>query len=261
MSESNNNNECYLSEIYSAIQGEGPLVGVRQIFVRFSACDLRCVWCDTPDSLIREEFAQVETNTSNRTFKKVKNPVLDLDLLLYIKGLSPELHHSISFTGGEPLLQDKFLSLFLPKLKDEIKIPLYLETGGHRPSELKSVVNYLDFISMDFKLPSSSKTKDLWENHKQFLDISLNAKTLSNVWVKIVITKDTSVEELKYSINLIKSVNRTSRIIEAFLQPVSEVDGSKPPSERDLLNIQSELLKIYPYVRVVPQVHRLIGQK
>lgn len=257
----NKDNECYLSEIYSAIQGEGPLVGVRQIFLRFSVCDLKCVWCDTPDSLVREEFCQVETALGSRKFKKVKNSVSISELLSYIKGLTPDLHHSISLTGGEPLLQHKFLSAFLPLLREQIKANIYLETGGHRPDELRSVIKYIDYVSMDFKLPTSSKTGDLWEKHRQFLDIALSSESVLNIWVKIVTTNKTSKEELNYSVELIKSVNKNNKIIEVFLQPVSEINGSKPPSEKDLLNIQTELLKIYPYIRVVPQVHKLIGQK
>lgn len=257
----NENNNCYLSEIYSAIQGESALVGVRQILVRFSACDLRCVWCDTPGSLIKEKICSIEKALGTRLFNKIKNPVDASVLLLYIKNLNPDLHHSISLTGGEPLVQSKFLSGFLPMLKKEIKIPIYLETGGHKPEELKSIVEYLDYISMDFKLPSSAKAGDLWEKHKQFLEIALCAKKLISVWIKIVVTKETLSEELKYSINLVKSVNKTNKIVEVFLQPVSQMNGSKPPSEKDLLNIHSELLKKYPHVRVVPQVHRLIGQR
>lgn len=257
----NENNNCYLSEIYSAIQGEGALVGVRQILVRFSVCDLRCVWCDTPNSLIKEETCSVENTIGTRLFNKIKNPINAYDLLSYIDKLNPDLHHSISLTGGEPLVQSNFLSGFLPMLKKEIKIPIYLETGGHKPEELKSIVEYLDYISMDFKLPSSARMGDLWEKHKQFLEIALCAKKLISVWIKIVVTKDTLIKELKHSIDLVESVNKTNKIVEVFLQPVSQMNGSKPPGEKDLLNIHSELLKKYPHVRVIPQVHKIIGQR
>ena len=253
-------NSCYLSEIYSAIQGEGPFVGIRQIFVRLSACDLRCIWCDTPDSLVRTEFCSIENGAGTRKFHKVKNPVNTGDLLSHIKLLSPELHHSISLTGGEPLLQFDFLNNFLPILKKEASLPVYLETGGHRPEELSKVINLLDFISMDFKLPSSAKTGILWDKHKEFLKVSSKAKNLQNIWVKIVLTKDTRLDELIYSINIIKSIYPKNNL-EIFLQPVTKINNINPPDELELLNIQRELLKIYPKIRVTPQVHRLIGQR
>ena len=251
--------DAYLSEIYSAIQGEGPLVGIRQIFVRFSICDLRCVWCDTPGSLVKNEFCKIEEKSGSRTFHKIKNPININDLFSHIKLLSPELHHSISLTGGEPLLHSDFLSTFLPYLKKEISLPIYLESGGHRAEELSKIINVLDYISMDFKLPSSAHTGILWNKHKEFLEVSSKAKNLENLWVKIVITKETLLDELIYSINLIKSVYKKNNI-EIFLVPVSEINKIKPPSELDLLNIQKNLLSIYRKIRVVPQVHKLIGQ-
>ncbi|HPX77174.1 MAG TPA: 7-carboxy-7-deazaguanine synthase QueE, partial [Methanobacterium sp.] len=39
-----------ISEIFSSIQGEGKLVGRRQVFIRFSGCNLTCNYCDTPQS-------------------------------------------------------------------------------------------------------------------------------------------------------------------------------------------------------------------
>lgn len=246
----------YLSEIYSAIQGEGPLVGIRQIFVRFSACDLRCLWCDTPDSLVRTEYCEIEKNAGARDFNKVKNPIELYDLISFISNLSPKLHHSISFTGGEPLLQSESLLSLIPLIKERFLLPIYLESGGHRPDKLKKIVHLLDYISMDFKLPTSSETSPMWDKHKEFLNISLEAK--KNVWVKIIVTNDTSFDELLYSLHLIKSVNKK---VEMFLQPVTKINGSRPPSEKNLLNIHSRLLEHYPYVRVLPQVHKLIGQR
>lgn len=37
-------------EVFSSIQGEGKLIGRRQIFIRFAGCNLDCVYCDTPES-------------------------------------------------------------------------------------------------------------------------------------------------------------------------------------------------------------------
>ncbi len=257
MIESNN---AYLSEIYSAIQGEGPLVGIRQIFVRFSICDLRCVWCDTPESLVKNEFCTIEKMAGTRIFHKVKNPININDLLLHLKLLSPELHHSISLTGGEPLLHSDFLNTFLPYLKKEVSLPVYLESGGHRAEELSKIIDFLDYISMDFKLPSSAHTGILWNKHKEFLEVSSKAKNLQSIWIKIVITNETLLDELIHSINLIKSVYKKNNI-EIFLQPVTKINNIIPPNELELLNIQKELLNIYPKIRVTPQVHRLIGQR
>ena len=266
------NDKCYLSEIYSAIQGEGPLVGVRQIFLRFSVCDLRCVWCDTPGSLVKASICEIEESVGSRSFIKKKNPITSSELISFIRNLNPSLHHSLSLTGGEPLLHHNFLQDFLPHLIGKFSLPIYLESGGHRVDELKNIIKYLDYISMDFKLPSSAKTNELWDKHKKFLAVSVDAmrkkntksaKILKGIWVKLVITADTLFEELEYSINLIKSLckNKDKNYVEVILQPVSQFNGSKPPAELRLLRIHAKLLTIYPYIRVLPQVHRLIGQK
>ncbi|MDX9694125.1 MAG: 7-carboxy-7-deazaguanine synthase QueE, partial [Methanothermobacter sp.] len=39
-----------IMEVFSSIQGEGLLVGCRQIFIRFAGCNLNCKYCDTPES-------------------------------------------------------------------------------------------------------------------------------------------------------------------------------------------------------------------
>src|SRR3990172_4523446 len=37
-----------VNEIFYSIQGESTRAGRRCVFVRLTACDLRCSWCDTP---------------------------------------------------------------------------------------------------------------------------------------------------------------------------------------------------------------------
>ena len=251
--------DCFLNEVFSAVQGEGPLVGVRQLFIRFSMCDLRCIWCDTRESLIRQDYCNVETKAGSRDFIQIKNPVTMNDLLFYLKNLDLLNHHSISITGGEPLLQYKFLENFLLQFKNQFKLPVYLETAGHKPHELKSVIKYVDYISMDIKLPSSSRNKELWDAHKKFLATSVSSN--KEVWVKIVVTRDTSILDLFISVNLVKAICKNKKAVEIFLQPVTKIRDILPPTEKELLNMQSKLLEIYPYVRVVPQMHVLGGIK
>ena len=43
----------YVSEIFCSIQGEGPLVGQRQVFFRTGGCSATCRWCDTVYSKVR----------------------------------------------------------------------------------------------------------------------------------------------------------------------------------------------------------------
>ncbi len=252
-----------LSEIYSSIQGEGLLVGVRQIFVRLCGCDLRCVWCDTPDSLTKTEYCEYEDKVSSRQIKKIKNPIKLNDFITIFTALKPAFHHSVSFTGGEPLLQSRALLEIITQIKNKFSIPVYLETGGHRPENLLEIIHLLDYVSMDFKLPSSSKTNPLWDDHEKFLSICIESDKLKNVWVKVVITDETNLDEIIKAINIVQSLNSkySKKPIEIIIQPVTEENGVKSLTQEALLNISLILLEHYQYIRVLPQVHKLVGQK
>ena len=90
-------NEAKIAEIFDSIQGEGPYIGYRQLFIRFCGCNLLCDYCDT-------EFD--------------KGKIYGIDSLLEeIKSFDISSMHSVSLTGGEPLLHYQFLTEFLPELK------------------------------------------------------------------------------------------------------------------------------------------------
>lgn len=103
-----------ISEIFSSIQGEGKYVGCRQLFIRFVGCNLSCRYCDTEDMLAADK-CDLEND------KVLDNPVTLTDVLPYIKKRLQEKHHSISLTGGEPLLYTDFIN----ELADEVKQPLF----------------------------------------------------------------------------------------------------------------------------------------
>ena len=178
----------------------------------------------------------------------------------YLQDLNLLNHHSISLTGGEPLIHHEFIKIFIRELRKVSNISIYLETGGHKPDELSEIVDLLDYVSMDIKLPSSAKAGNLWDKHNDFLSILLSKK--NQTWVKIVITANTEFDDLLKAINLVQFLTKKhNKNIEVFLQPVSEMNNIKLPSETDLLKTHSKLLAVYPHIRVIPQVHKLIGQR
>jgi len=81
-----------INEVYASIQGEGLLVGLPVIFVRFQGCNLRCPWCDQPSAL---PFSN-------------ENPTLLKDLLISLSHY-PTKH--VVLTGGEPLAQEGIVFL------------------------------------------------------------------------------------------------------------------------------------------------------
>ena len=80
-------------EIFRSIQGEGKYAGVPQVFVRFFECNMHCVWCDTPASI----------GDGKREYKEL---ALE-DVLKQVNALYDHAH-SVSITGGEPLLAERF---------------------------------------------------------------------------------------------------------------------------------------------------------
>ncbi|MCY7367732.1 MAG: 7-carboxy-7-deazaguanine synthase QueE [Chamaesiphon sp.] len=250
-----------LIEIFSAIQGEGINVGTRQIFVRFGGCDLRCHYCDSEHTWQKQTTCSIEQTPGARDFTTHHNPIESSQLLTWIKQQNqPQLHDSISITGGEPLLHAPFLAQFLPQVKELTQIPIYLETGGHRPKQLVQVLPYLDLVGMDIKLPSVSGETH-WEEHREFLQLCKNAGV--DVFVKIIISQTTNPAELRQAAQLVADVS--DRII-VFLQPMTALAqphtnaALTAPTPEQVLTWQAVMKEYLPQIRVIPQTHKMIGQ-
>ena len=128
-----------VNEIFYSIQGESTRVGRPCVFVRLTACDLRCSWCDTPYAF--HEGAK-------RSLDEVIAEVERYDCPL------------VEITGGEPLLQDDVYPLMEGLLARGRTV--LLETGGHRSTARvpDGVVTILDV-----KCPASGEAdRNDWGN-------------------------------------------------------------------------------------------------
>ena len=128
-----NNKTVRIKEIFESIQGEGPYIGCKQIFVRFCNCNLKCNYCDTefaPDEYF-EEFTPQE-------------------LAAYLKKFDLKTIHSVSLTGGEPLLAVDFLKKFLPLAagmkKEQITIIEDTENAEKAADIIKSIIERGDAV-------------------------------------------------------------------------------------------------------------------
>ena len=65
----------YLVEIFSSVQGEGIHAGMSTLFIRFGECDLRCRWCDTPQSWKKTAECRIETERGAGVFRTLANPL------------------------------------------------------------------------------------------------------------------------------------------------------------------------------------------
>ncbi|PIQ23319.1 radical SAM protein [bacterium (Candidatus Blackallbacteria) CG17_big_fil_post_rev_8_21_14_2_50_48_46] len=246
--------EAYLVEVFSAIQGEGPIVGTRQIFIRFLGCHIQCAYCDTPATHTKQRQCRVERTPGLRDFESIANPVPISDLLQIVESLErfPGLHDSISLTGGEPLQHLRSLKALIPVLKP--RFPLYLETDGILWQALEACIQDLEMIGMDMKLPSATGLQAFWEDHARFLTIAAR----QNVFVKLVFSRNSTLEELDQALEIISG---TDRQIPLILQPVTPYGIVRhPPTPEQVLIWQERAKQALKQVRVIPQTHKMIGQ-
>lgn len=220
-------------ETFHSIQGEGKYAGVSQVFLRFFECNMHCVWCDTPHSI---------GDTTRRYKEYSSEELLDETKRLWNNS------HSVSVTGGEPLIQVDFLREFLPRLKDE-NMPVYLETNGVYPEALVQLIDDVDIIAMDIKLPSSTQCQPFWDEHQSFIEVG-QAKDL---FIKTVVTLDTSIKEVRRAAELTANVNAS---IPFYIQP--NFFEMKEGVMDVCLTMQEEVQKYLKDVRVLGQTHKFM---
>ncbi len=241
-----------LIEIFSSLQGEGELLGRRQVFIRFAGCNLDCDYCDT--SFLSRSLCLVEEDSGSGALVQYENPVpLErvVDLLKHWLKAYPGAHHSISITGGEPLLHAELLEIWLPHLRQYL--PISLETNGTLPSALRLIIDHLDYVAMDFKLPSVTGQTIDWQAHADFLAIA----TQTQCSVKVIIGESTTDDELLEAARLVQDVRPSTTII---LQPVTR-NNRVGVSVPRLLALQALVSAVHPDVLVIPQTHVFLGVK
>ncbi len=242
----------YLQEIFSSVQGEGPYVGCRQIFVRFAGCNWDCAYCDTPDQTNPVSFL-LEPTPGQRNFIMLSNPREPEELAgILHQYFDLSRHHSISLTGGEPLVHADYIKA-LVKLISGTRQGIFLETNGTMPAELAKVINHIAIISMDIKLASATGRATPWDLHREFLKIAARQE----VYLKIVVSDATKDEELHQAAKLMAELSPRAELV---LQPVTPRSGIVPPSADRILWMQEQALAYVANVRVIPQTHRMMGQ-
>jgi len=221
--------ETKIKEIFSSIQGEGPVVGYKQLFIRFCGCNLKCDYCDTDfDS---EHDAQ--SFTPEKLFDEI------------INNYHLETFHSISLTGGEPLLSAEFLKEFLPLVKGKTKV--YLETNATLYDRLEEIKGYVDIISADIKLKSSTGLETT-KLHRKFFEKCSGVETFA----KVVFDENITDKEIDSCVELGRDFD-----LELVLQP--KMIGETMSVSSDFCNeILEKFTLKYKNVRLIPQVHKFI---
>jgi 7-carboxy-7-deazaguanine synthase len=202
-----------VNEIFHSIQGESTYAGRPCVFVRLTACDLRCRWCDTPYAFhggrkmsVDEVIADVEARGCQ----------------------------TVEVTGGEPLLQPDVFPL-MERLLESGKTVL-IETGGHR--SIAGVPAGVIRI-MDVKCPGSGESdKNDWTNFEHLT---------RRDEVKFVIADRADYE---FARDVVRQMDVASRVNAVLLSPVHGELDPRQLSEwviADRLDVRVQL-QVHKYI-------------
>jgi len=232
-----------LSEIFTSIEGEGILLGTKTMFVRLAGCPLKCHWCDTP-------YALPFDSGSDYSLEEVKD--------LISKNLHPNTY-KVNFTGGEPLVQHEVV-IELAKFVREKGLRTYLESACYDSSRFAKVLPHIDIVKIEFKLRDS---KAVDEKHydsllkSEFDCLELALASGKTTYIKVVVTNSSNLKEFKELVHeVFRVVDRPEKIAGFIIQPSHKVDE---PTLDVLFGFYDAVYPLYDQVRVVPQLHKIIG--
>ena len=231
-----------LFEIFTSVEGEGILYGTKTLFVRLAGCPFTCFYCDTIEALpmnsgteysLEEAFKIINSKLQDKTYK-------------------------VNFTGGDPLIQHEAVREMAKHVKSK-NIPTYLESSCFDSAKFSEVVPFIDFVKIEFKTKDSEFVdlkhySTLMENAFECLKTSVLLKKIT--YIKIVVSSKTDLPSFKELIKRIFNTISKTDIAGFIIQPTY---GIAEPSLEQLLEFYDIVYPLYNEVRIIPQLHKLIG--
>lgn len=220
-------------EVFSSIQGEGLLIGKRQIFIRFSGCNIDCNYCDTLESKDVSAGEEYSVDELNKIVTALMTPDVD----------------SLEITGGEPLLHAEFIAEYLTKYP----FKAMLETNATLPDKIGLLNDVINIVSMDIKLPEHFETKKEWQNvyEKELKSIQTMQNQNMDYYIKIVVSPTTPLRIIEDILNDLEG--KVSHDMEFIIQPVSPMENWH--SKEKLFEISQIIGEKYR-VSIIPQIHK-----
>jgi organic radical activating enzyme len=253
--------DAHLVEIFESVQGEGPHVGELTVFVRFAECDLRCGWCDTPESWRRVPTCRIYPKLGHGDFETLDNPVRIERLLAWLDERGIPAGRWVSFTGGEPLLQPDALEVWAAAMQER-GLRVHLETHGLEADALGRVLDHVDFVSMDWKLATdvrrvSDRGREVADFHDEHARFLAAVGDRADACVKIVVTPRTTSGELQTACRRIASVRPATTLV---LQPVTPTGATREaPGLEAMMEHVAACASVLRDVRLIPQTHKAYG--
>ena len=232
-----------LFEIFTSVEGEGILYGTKTLFVRLAGCPFTCFYCDTKDALppdsgteysVEEACGMIDSSLMAQTYK-------------------------VNFTGGDPLIQHEAVAQLARHVQAK-RIPTYLESSCFDVDRFNHVLPFIDIVKIEFKTRDSGFVDP--RHHEKLVGHSLRcleesaARPDKTTYVKIVVSSKTSRADFEPLVRRIFERVSADDIDGFVIQPT--YGTSEPPLEL-LLELYDVVYPRYRDVKVVPQLHKLIG--
>ena len=231
-----------LSEVFTSIEGEGILYGTKTLFVRLAGCPFTCFYCDTPESLPLDSG---EEYTIKQACDLINSSIQDKT-------------YKVNFTGGDPLIQHEAVAE-LAKHVQKKHILTYLESSCFDSERFLHVLPFIDIAKIEFKTRDSDFVDSghysrLIENAIRCMELSTSSK--KTTYAKVVVSSKTTPDDFEALIKQVFSKIFKDGISGFIIQPTY---GVSEPSLELLLDLYDIVYPYYDEVKVVPQLHKLIG--
>jgi organic radical activating enzyme len=238
-------NGVQLSEIFTSIEGEGIFFGTKTLFVRMAGCHLKCHWCDT-------SYALPLDSGSRYTIDDAKK--------LIGEQLQPNTY-KVNFTGGEPLIQYEAVIELAKFVKEEQRLKTYLESACFDSNRYVKILPFIDICKVEFKMSDSEVIDlrhydNLIRNELECLEAAIANHKLT--YIKVVVSNSTDLCEFKGLVQNIFQHVKIANIAGFIIQPSY---GINEPTIERLFEFYDAVYPLYQEVRIIPQLHKIIGAR